>query len=216
MSERPFFKRGCLKKAGMGVLAILGLMIVLAVIGSLLPDDVDSPLTSEQPTSIPFPTFTITPADSTVSDTTRESKAQAQPTEPSVPPTATSTRRATPGLPDTPVPAPHFIVNREQVNVRGGPGTAFSIVGVVEQGARFDIIGRNEDGSWLEFCCVNGQRGWIYAQILIVSEELASIALAANIPDPPPTATPQPPTATPVTPPQPAPGGTDLGRYDNS
>ena len=86
---------------------------------------------------------------------------------------------------DTPVSVPHFTVNSEQVNVRTGPGTAFSIIGTVEQGDRFDIGGRNVDGDWLEFCCVNGQRGWIYAQLLIVSQETTSIPLAQNIPLPP-------------------------------
>ena len=89
-------------------------------------------------------------------------------------PTATSTRRPTVTAPkaintrrmtprptattpptDTPVPAPHFTVNRERVNVRTGPGIVFSIIGMVEQGDRFDIGGRNVAGNWLEFCCVN-------------------------------------------------------------
>ena len=52
----------------------------------------------------------------------------------------------------------------------------------MEQGDRYDIGGRNVDGDWLEFCCVNGQRGWIYAQLLIVSQETTSIPLAQNIP----------------------------------
>ncbi len=99
---------------------------------------------------------------------------------------------------DTPVPAPHFTVNRERVNVRTGPGIVFSIIGTVEQGDRFDIGGRNVAGDWLEFCCVNGQRGWIYAPLLIVSEEVAPIRLAQNIPTAPtPTNTPVPPAPAP-------------------
>ena len=112
-------------------------------------------------------------------------------------PTATSR----PVLPtDTPVSAPHFTVNSAQVNVRTGPGTAFAIVGTVEQDDRFDISGRNAAGDWLEFCCVNGQRGWIYAQLLNVSQETSSLPLAQDIPAAPaPTNTPvpaaQPPAA---------------------
>ena len=112
-------------------------------------------------------------------------------------PTATS-RPVSPT--DTPVSAPHFTVNSAQVNVRTGPGTAFAIVGTVEQGDRFDISGRNAAGDWLEFCCVNGQRGWIYAQLLNVSQETSSLPLAQDIPAAPaPTNTPvpaaQPPAA---------------------
>ena len=115
----------------------------------------------------------------------------------SEPPPATATNRPVPPT-DTPVSVPHFTVNSEQVNVRTGPGTAFSIIGTVEQGDRYDIGGRNVDGDWLEFCCVNGQRGWIYAQLLIVSQETTSIPLAQNIP-----ATPTPantPVSSPNTP----------------
>ena len=109
---------------------------------------------------------------------------------------------------DTPVLAPHFTVNRERVNVRTGPGIVFSIIGTVEQGDRFDIGGRNVAGDWLEFCCVNGQRGWIYAPLLIVSEELVSIRLAQNIPTAPtPTNTPVPPLDTPAPAPPPTPRG---------
>ena len=110
------------------------------------------------------------------------------------PPTATNTPVPLTNTPvpptDTPVPAPHFTVNNERVNVRTGPGTVFSIIGVVEQGDRFDIGGRNVAGDWLEFCCVNGQSGWIYAPLLTVSEEPTSIPLAQNIPTAP---DPQPP-----------------------
>ena len=129
------------------------------------------------------------------------------------PPTATNTPVPLTNTPvpltDTPVPptntpvsAPHFTVNNERVNVRTGPGTVFSIIGAVEQGDRFEIGGRNVAGDWLEFCCVNGQRGWIYAPLLTVSEEPTSIPLAQNIPTAPtPTNTPPAPD------PQPPPSG---------
>ena len=84
----------------------------------------------------------------------------------------------------------------------------FSIIGTVEQGDRFDIGGRNGAGDWLEFCCVNGQRGWIYAPLLTVSAEPTSIPLAQNIPTAPtPTNTPVPPPDTPIPASQPSPPG---------
>ena len=134
-----------------------------------------------------------------------------EPSSEQPPPTATNTPvppTDTPVPPtDTPVPAPHFTVNNERVNVRTGPGTVFSIIGAVEQGDRFDIGGRNVAGDWLEFCCVNGQSGWIYAPLLTVSEEPTSIPLAQNILTAPiPTNTPVPPPDTPTnTPPAPDP-----------
>ena len=139
-----------------------------------------------------------------------------------VPPTNTPVPPAT----NTPVPTtaapvagPHFTVNSDQVNVRSGPGTAFAIVGTVQQGNRFDIGGRNAAGDWLEFCCVNGQRGWIFAQLLIVSQATTSLPLAQFIPAAPaPTNTPVPAPNTPVPAPQPPPvqGGNALALYDDN
>ena len=140
--------------------------------------------------------------------------------------TNTPVQYALPRATNTPVPptaapvsVPHFTVNGAQVNVRTGPGTVFSIIGTVEQGDRFDIGGRNAAGDWLEFCCVNGQRGWIFAQLLIVSQETTSIPLAQNIPAAPtPANTPvsSPNTPTPAPQPPPAQGGNALELYDDN
>ena len=127
------------------------------------------------------------------------------PTDTPVPPT------------DTPVSVPHFTVNSDQVNVRTGPGTVFSIIGTVEQGNRFDIGGRNGAGDWLEFCCVNGQRGWIYAPLLVLSVDISTIPISANIPavptatNTPVPPTPAPPTAQPAQPTQPPSSNDGLG-----
>ena len=136
------------------------------------------------------------------------------PTNTPVPPTNTPVPPT-----DTPVSVPHFTVNSDQVNVRTGPETVFSIIGTVEQGDRFDIGGRNGDGDWLEFCCVNGQRGWIYAPLLVLSHDISTIPISANIPavptatntPVPPTATPAPPTAQPAQPTQPPSSNDGLG-----
>ena len=141
-------------------------------------------------------------------------------TDTPVPPTNTPVPAATntPVPPiDTPVSVPHFTVNSDQVNVRTGPGTAFSIIGTVEQGDRFDIGGRNGAGDWLEFCCVNGQRGWIYAPLLVLSVDISTIPISANIPavptatNTPVPPTPAPPTAQPAQPTQPPSSNDGLG-----
>ena len=89
----------------------------------------------------------------------------------------------------------------------------------MEQGGRFDIDGRNGAGDWLEFCCVKDQRGWIYAQLVILSVDVSTIPISENIPavptatntPVPPTATPAPPTAQPAQPTQPPSSNDGLG-----
>ena len=112
---------------------------------------------------------------------------------------------ATPALSNTStsrsVPIPHFVANRERVNVREGPGIAFTVIGTVSQGERFDIQESNAAANWYLFCCVNGRSGWIYAPLLVVTHA-ETIPVAPNIPTVPPTntPTPPPPTNTPTPP----------------
>ena len=170
-------------------------------------DSVEMPPTASptrRPTSTPRPT----------ASPTRKPTSTPRPTS-TRGPTSTPRSASAASATNTPAPAPtpHFIVNRERVNVRTGPGDAFSIIGTVAQGDRFDIGARNPSNSlastWLEFCCVNDQQGWIYAPLLIVSHEISEIPVAANIPTPPsPT-----PTNTPV-PAEPDLGGISIAPED--
>ena len=160
----------------------------------------------------PTPTITNTPGPSPTSAPTRTSTATSAPTatpspRPTTAPTATRTPRPTrtatsaPTATHTPEPDPYFIVNTGLVNVRTGPGNTYPIIGTVAQRERFDISARNPANSlratWLQFCCVNEQSGWVYAPLLIVSHELSAIPIATDIPAvPTATATPVPPTAT--------------------
>ena len=83
-----------------------------------------------------------------------------------------------------PDPTPHCVVNRERVNVREGPGIAFASIGTVSQGERFDVQGSDTVGDWYLFCCVGGRSGWIYAPLLICTDDV-TIPVAKDIPTPP-------------------------------
>ena len=65
--------------------------------------------------------------------------------------------------------------------------------------AQFDISGRNQEYTWFQFCCVAGQTGWIFSNLVNV-ENAHLITVAQNIPPTPvpPTATPVPPTPVPA------------------
>ena len=191
------------------------------------PTDTPRPASSSTPTrtrtrtttaaglqvSSPTATPTRTPVAAPSITSTRP------PTLPS--PTRTSTRppSRTPTATVTPVVTPYFIVNSDWVNVRTGPGPEYPIIDAVPQGDRFDIIARNPSGTWLEFCCVNDQRGWIYAPLLNISVDISTIPISENIPavptatntPVPPTATPAPPTAQPAQPTQPPSSNDSLG-----
>jgi len=93
-----------------------------------------------------------------------------------------------------------------QANMRSGPGTAYTIAGALQTGDSAEIIGKNENGDWWEIALNNGQQGWVFGQLMETSGDVTKVAVAADIPPPPPTDTPAPvpPTDVPATPVPPA------------
>ena len=111
----------------------------------------------------------------------------------------------TPEPEPTATPAPKLVVQTDNVNVRNGPGTNYGIGGTVRVGQAFDITGKNPQGDWWEFCCINGQKGWIYAE-LVTTENADSVAVAEDIPEAPvAVVAPEPQTQPEAPPPQEAP-----------
>ena len=109
----------------------------------------------------------------------------------------------------SPTPIPKAVVNIDAANTRGGPGTEYALVGAVSQGQAFDVIGKNPEGTWWQFCCVNGQQAWIFGELVTV-ENAGSVPVAQNIPAPPvvqappPTQPPAAPAEQPTSAPEPA------------
>lgn len=127
-------------------------------------DDIPVPSATSSPTNTP--TITLTP---TATDTaTPEPSGTPVPSEtplPSETPTQTLTPSITPterSLPPTWTPGPAFtptppetvavarVISNSNVNIRSGPGTTFAPVGAAAPGATYAVLGRNEDGSWVQ------------------------------------------------------------------
>lgn len=149
------------------------------------------PLTSTQALTAPQ-TVTV-PQTVTGTQTSTDTQPAEQPTPEPVAATAT--------------PAPKLIVTNASANARNGPGTEYGLVGAVTQNQAFDIVGKNPDGTWWQFCCVNGQQAWIFGE-LVSTENADSVAVAADIPAPPVAAAPAEPAPAQPEPAQPAPTDT--------
>ena len=123
---------------------------------------------------------------------------------------STTTDSTTSDAAPTPTPMAKVVVNAAQVNARSGPGTEYGLSGSLTQGQAFDVVGKNADGTWWQFCCVNGQQAWVFGELVNV-ENAEAVPVAQNLPPTPapvaaapqPTA-PQPsapePTAAPAEP----------------
>jgi hypothetical protein len=88
------------------------------------------------------------------------------------------------------------VTTNDVLNVRGGPGTNYNIIGSAQAGETFPVTGKSPAGDWWQIT-YNGQAGWIFAQ-LTTARNAEGVAVAQNIPAAPPTQPPAPPTNTPA------------------
>jgi len=136
-----------------------------------------TPSPAPQATPTPAPTDTPTPV----------------PTDTPTPPTDTSALLSdAPALPTaTPAVDPVLIaeVTARALNMRAGPGMGYSRTGVVQQGYRMTVVGRNAEGTWLRVCCVDGEEGWLSAIYVDLSQEVGGVVISVDAPGPPATST---------------------------
>lgn len=92
----------------------------------------------------------------------------------------------------TPIPTPPITarVNADLVNLRGGPGTNYTIVGQIGTGEQITVTGRTATGDWWRVCCPLGQtaESWVSAQLVdlqLPSKQSAAAIPLATIPTPP-------------------------------
>lgn len=146
----------------------------------------EAPSTQVQADTPILPTFTPVPPTSTpIPPSTTPS---------SVPPTLTPTLpspTSTPTKPPTPTPIPEASVATESLNLRGGPGTIYPIVGRVSGGDTLFVLARNKDGSWLEVETPDGEHAWVSADFMEMSMQPDSIPVAVEIPPTPERAIPK-------------------------
>ena len=122
----------------------------------------------------------------------------------------TPTHTPTPAPTDTPTPTrPEAVVSVETLNLRGGPGTNYGIIGQVLEGQRLRITGRNGAGDWLRICCPVGENAetWISAEFTQSNLPIQTLPFAPAPPTPTPTATIWAPDLAEVAPRLPSPGG---------
>ena len=170
------------------------------------------------PTNTPVPTFTptvevvIAPVDPGAAATARAAEeastatAQAAANPPATAAATDTPVAAQPTATETAAPAEASVTTTSAMNVRGGPGTNYNVIGSANAGQRFPVTGKNAAGDWWQIN-FNGQAGWVFAQ-LVTGENTAGVQIATNIPAapvaPPPANTPVPAPANTPVPAQPA------------
>jgi uncharacterized protein YraI len=108
---------------------------------------------------------------------------------------------------DTPTPSgPPLAVTTTDLNVRGGPGQDYPILGLLRVNTQVEVTGKNQDGSWWQvaYPADDADRGWIFAAFTRTSNTENVTVVETPVPPTPiptptgtPTATPSP-TASPT------------------
>jgi hypothetical protein len=86
------------------------------------------------------------------------------------------------------------------VNVRNGPGVEYTVIDSLDPGESATVTGRNSAGDWWQVALGDGQVGWVLGQLVATSGDTSAVSVPADIPAPPPTATPAPIAEAPVDP----------------
>lgn len=87
----------------------------------------------------------------------------------------------------------------DRLNVRSGPGTTYTIITKALPGEQYAVVGRTEDGAWLQIELEDGETGWVSAIYLRLAGEINQLPVINEREiQPPSTSRTQASTATPV------------------
>ena len=146
------------------------------------------PTATPRPTDPPPPTSSPTAAATPKPLPTATLEAQT--------PTAVPTHTSTPTMTATPQPV---AIASNVINVRGGPGTIYPVIGSMKENEEALIIAKNKTGDWWQVKLSDDRTGWVGDSVVTTQGDVSTISLAASIPTPPPSPTPAA-TPTPTAP----------------
>lgn len=112
----------------------------------------------------------------------------------------TPTSSPTPAPPPTAVSQPGLQAVAD-VNVRGGPGTGYPVLGLLRAGDTAAVVGRSPDNGWWQilFPANTGATGWVAGNYVQTNAAAGTVPVVAGPPSPPTnTPLPAPPTNTPL------------------
>ncbi len=89
-----------------------------------------------------------------------------------------SINRSTPTAPQRSAETGDAVVTSDSLNVRGGPGTNYPVVGALKKGDGVRVVGRTADSKWAKLGFSEVQEAWASAQYLAFNIDLAGVAVA--------------------------------------
>ncbi len=157
-------------------------------------DEPWSTLSSVFVTAYSLQTGERTSAQFTVEESAAPPATPTSTTAPTAQPTAQPTATSRP-----PAQTLRATVTSVSLNVRGGPGSNFPIIGLLRRGDVVTVLGQNPNSYWLYVRLPGGSEGWIARPYT----DFTGTAPVINVVPPPPAATPTRPAPTATAAPQP-------------
>ena len=68
-------------------------------------------------------------------------------------------------------------VTNSDINIRKGPGTDFEVMGGLVSGTCMQILGRNQDASWVYMVTEENEAGWVAAWLLTIEGDVNMVSL---------------------------------------
>ena len=159
-----------MKRTMTGVLFVLLLLLTAACGGSdnETPTPTKTPDAGGQIETLPTPTppDAAPPADNQQPATDAQSEPTATTAPAAVEPTADESEIAT--------------VNASLLNIRSGPSTNDEIVTTAEEGQQFELLGRSDDGQWVQLGQDGNAVGWASAEFVTVGSGSTGGTTAGN------------------------------------
>lgn len=83
---------------------------------------------------------------------------------------------------------PMAAVATGSLNVRSGPGIEYGITTSINFGVNFQLLGRNNNSTWVKIRLNNGHEGWVNAGLITANVTISSLPVATSSATPAPAA----------------------------
>ena len=70
------------------------------------------------------------------------------------------------------------------LNAREGPGTDYPILGQLQLGSTYKIVGKNSSGDWFQIDTGSGKPSWVLGQLITTAGDTNAVAVVEDIPAP--------------------------------
>ncbi|MGQ9903789.1 MAG: SH3 domain-containing protein [Anaerolineae bacterium] len=171
-----------------------GLAVPVPTAEAQAPPATAAPAIPPTSTAVPTQQPPSTQADQPGSKIVSAQPVTSTPTNPneSAQPTPTSGAPAASAPTASVLGQPSLTVAVDILNVRDGPGTNYTVIGQLTQGATAPVRGRSADGQWwqISYSAGPGGVGWVFAELVQATDAARAVAVALA----PPT-----PTSVPIT-----------------